>query len=33
MVLVLIQKEIVNITGEKQSLDQRITKHENKEDL
>ena len=33
MVLVLIQKEIVNLNGEKQSLNQRITKHGAKEDL
>ena len=33
MVLVLIQKEIDNFNGEKQSLNQGITKHGTKEDL
>ena len=33
MVLVLIQKEIVNLNGEKQSLNQQITKHGTKKDL
>ena len=33
MVLVLIQNKIVNITGEKQALDQGIIKRGTKEDL